>query len=118
MVDEASERGQETAVLFSGGLDSAVLVAHEAQRGPVRPIYVAAGLAWEAAEERFVARLLAAGAFGPRVRPVVRLSVDMRDVYPPSHWAVRGEPPGGRRALADRLLHPPLGPARVSSGAR
>ena len=94
MVDEASERGQETAVLFSGGLDSAVLVAHEAQRGPVRPIYVAAGLAWEAAEERFVARLLAAGAFGPRVRPVVRLSVDMRDVYPPSHWAVRGEPPG------------------------
>jgi len=94
MVDEAWERGQETAVLFSGGLDSAVLVAHEARQGPVRPIYVAAGLAWEAVEERFVARLLSAGAFGPRVRPVVRLAVDMRDVYPASHWAVRGEPPG------------------------
>ena len=94
MVDDASERGQESAVLFSGGLDSAVLVAHEAQRGPVRPIYVAAGLAWEAVEERFVARLLSTGAFGPRVRPVVRLAVDMRDVYPASHWAVRGEPPG------------------------
>ena len=94
MVDEASERGQETAVLFSGGLDSAVLLAHEARRGPVRPIYVAAGLAWETAEERCVARLFAAGAFGPRVGPVVRLAVDMRDVYPASHWAIRGEPPG------------------------
>jgi len=94
MVDEASERGQDTAVLFSGGLDSAVLVAHEARQGPVRPIYVTAGLAWEAVEERFVARLLSTGAFGPRVRPVVRLAVDMRDVYPASHWAVRGEPPG------------------------
>jgi 7-cyano-7-deazaguanine synthase len=93
MVDEGSERGQETAVLFSGGLDSAVLLAYEAQRGPVRPIYVAAGLAWEAAEERFAARLVAAGAFGPRVRAVVRLSVDMRDVYPASHWAIRGQPP-------------------------
>jgi 7-cyano-7-deazaguanine synthase len=94
MVDEASERGQETAVLFSAGLDSAVLVAHEAQRAPVRPIYVAAGLAWEAAEERCAARLIASGAFGPRVGPVVRLAVDMRDVYPASHWAIRGEPPG------------------------
>jgi 7-cyano-7-deazaguanine synthase len=28
------------------------------------------------------------------VRPLVTLSVDMRDVYPPSHWAVRGEAPG------------------------
>ncbi len=94
MVDEASERGQETAVLFSGGLDSAVLLAHEARRGPVWPVYVAAGLAWEAAEERFAARLAASGAFGPRVPPAVRLAVDMRDVYPASHWAVRGEPPG------------------------
>ena len=27
------------------------------------------------------------------VGPVARLAVDMHDVYPPSHWAIRGEPP-------------------------
>lgn len=93
MVDERSDAGQGTAALFSGGLDSAVLVAHEAQHGIVQPLYIAAGLAWEVIEERFAARLLAAGALGPRVRPLVRLAADMRDVYPASHWAIRGEPP-------------------------
>ena len=38
-----------TAVLLSGGLDSAVLLAEEAARGAiVQPIYVSVGLAWEA----------------------------------------------------------------------
>ena len=44
--------GEIRAVLFSGGLDSAVLVAHAAQQGAVQPIYVSAGLAWESAELR------------------------------------------------------------------
>jgi len=35
-----------TAVLFSGGLDSAVLLADEAARGVVQPVYVSSGLAW------------------------------------------------------------------------
>ena len=39
-----------TAVLLSGGLDSAVLVAEEAARSEVQPIYVSVGLAWERAE--------------------------------------------------------------------
>ena len=30
---------------------------------------------------------------GARVRPLVSLSVDMRDVYAATHWAVRGQPP-------------------------
>ncbi len=93
MVDEAFTRGQATAVLVSGGLDSAVLVAHQARRGLVQPIYVASGLAWEAAERRALGRLLAAPPFQPSVRPLVALAVDMRDVYPATHWAVRGEPP-------------------------
>jgi hypothetical protein len=37
-----------TAVLISGGLDSAVLLAEEATRGHVQPIYISVGLAWEA----------------------------------------------------------------------
>ncbi|HZP48521.1 MAG TPA: 7-cyano-7-deazaguanine synthase [Vicinamibacterales bacterium] len=84
-----------TAVLLSGGLDSAVLLADEAAAhgaANVQPIYVSVGLAWEAAERRMVARLLTAPPFAG-VRPLASLSVDMRDVYAASHWAVRGTPP-------------------------
>jgi 7-cyano-7-deazaguanine synthase len=82
------------AVLFSGGLDSAVLIALAAKDGAaVQPIHVRAGLAWEDAEARAIERVLAAPPFRDTVRPSITLSVDMRDVYPPSHWAVKGEPP-------------------------
>jgi 7-cyano-7-deazaguanine synthase len=82
-----------TAVLLSGGLDSAVLVADEASSGDVCPVYVSVGLAWEAAERAIVSRFLASAPFGGRVRPLVSLSVDMRDVYAATHWAVQGTPP-------------------------
>jgi len=83
-----------TAVLFSGGLDSAVLLAEEAARGEVQPIYVATGLAWEAAERATADALLAGGSLRGRIRPLVSLTVDMRDVYEATHWAVQGRPPG------------------------
>ena len=82
-----------TAVLLSGGLDSAVLLAEEASRDEVQPIYVRVGLAWERAEREIVDALLASPALAGRVRPLVLLSVDMRDVYAASHWAVTGRPP-------------------------
>jgi 7-cyano-7-deazaguanine synthase len=81
------------AVLLSGGLDSAVLLADEAARDDVQPIYVSVGLAWERAEREIVEGLLASATLAGRVRPLVSLSVDMRDVYPASHWAVEGRPP-------------------------
>jgi len=85
-----------TAVLLSGGLDSAVLVADEAASGEVQPIYVSVGLAWEAAEQAIVTRFLDSApvkARGARIRPLVSLSVDMRDVYAATHWAMQGRPP-------------------------
>jgi 7-cyano-7-deazaguanine synthase len=91
-----------TAVLLSGGLDSAVLLAEEAARpGPgspgsndfVQPIYVSVGLAWEAAERAAVRELLATEPLGSRTRPLVSLTVDMRDVYEAGHWAIEGTPP-------------------------
>jgi 7-cyano-7-deazaguanine synthase len=82
-----------TGVLLSGGLDSAVLLVDEATRGEVQPIYIGAGLAWEEAERAVVARLLASAALRGRTRPMVVLSVDMRDVYAATHWAVTGAPP-------------------------
>jgi len=84
----------QTAVLLSGGLDSAVLLAEEAARGAVQPIYISAGLAWESAERATVAALLESGAVEGDVAPLVALSVDMRDVYSATHWAVTGAPPG------------------------
>jgi 7-cyano-7-deazaguanine synthase len=86
-----------TAVLLSGGLDSAVLLAEEASHagtsGAVQPIYIGAGLAWETGERAIVARLLECDALRGRTRPLVALSVDMRDVYAATHWAVTGEAP-------------------------
>ena len=90
-----SEKGQGgTAVLCSGGLDSAVLLAARARDGaaPVLPLYVSVGLAWEQEELAMLGRLLKDGVFRG-VGPIVSLHFDMRDVYPPTHWAIRGEPP-------------------------
>lgn len=93
MVTKADPEAQPAAVLFSAGLDSAVLVGEAARHGSVQPIYVSVGFAWEPEELAMAGRLLASPGFRERVRPLVRLQVDMRDVYPASHWAVRGEAP-------------------------
>jgi 7-cyano-7-deazaguanine synthase len=83
-----------SCVLFSGGLDSAVLLALERRTfSPVWPIHVRAGLAWEPAEADAIVRLLAAPPFAGRIEPLITLTVDMRDVYPADHWAVQGRPP-------------------------
>jgi 7-cyano-7-deazaguanine synthase len=82
-----------TAVLYSAGLDSAVLVADEATRGIVYPLYVSVGLAWEAAELAVASRFLKSSTFGDRVQPLTVLRLPMTDVYPPTHWAIRGTPP-------------------------
>ena len=84
------------AVLLSGGLDSAVLLAEEAACAEVQPIYVQVGLAWEALERSSVRAFLAGIASRTSrfaIQPLVELSMDMRDVYPASHWAVVGRPP-------------------------
>ena len=83
-----------SAVLLSGGLDSAVLLAEEAAKGDVQPVYVATGLAWEPAERDSVAMFLASlKSTQGRIAPLVSLAVDMRDVYDAAHWAVTGKPP-------------------------
>jgi 7-cyano-7-deazaguanine synthase len=81
------------AVLISAGLDSAVLAAAEARQAEVYPVYVSSGLAWEAQERAALERLLATPAFS-RLAPLAALAFTVRDLYAPSHWALRGEPPG------------------------
>lgn len=79
-------------MLFSAGLDSAVLLADERQRGPVHPLYVSVGLAWELAELEVATRLLATPHLAD-VAPLERLAFTVTDLYAPTHWAIRGEPP-------------------------
>jgi len=95
-----------SAVLFSAGLDSAVLAADAlAGGGRVRPIYVGVGFAWEAEERAMAARLFARPPFAGRIDPLVALSFDMRDVFSASHWAVRGEPPAFDTPDEDVYIH-------------
>jgi 7-cyano-7-deazaguanine synthase len=84
---------ETTAVLFSSGLDSAVLAALEAQTRTVQPVYVSAGLAWEREELAAVERLLASPMYRA-LAPVARLTFTVADLYPATHWALRGTPPG------------------------
>src|SRR5258708_6463782 len=85
-----------SAVLFSGGLDSAVLLADTVARlgaeaaAKTAAFYVSVGFAWEAEELAMAARLFARPPFRGSVEI---LRFDMSDVFPPTHWAIRGEPP-------------------------
>ena len=92
-----SEQGQgSVAVLCSGGLDSAVLLAEAARRESpecVQPLYVSVGFAWEGEELAMLHRLLVTPPFAG-LRSLATLRLDMRDIYPATHWAIRGDPPG------------------------
>jgi 7-cyano-7-deazaguanine synthase len=50
-------------------------------------------LAWEAAERETISRFLTQTAANTNIRPLVSLGIDMRDVYPTTHWAIQGKPP-------------------------
>jgi 7-cyano-7-deazaguanine synthase len=77
------------AVLASGGLDSAVLVAELLRRGrPVHPIYLRFGLAWEPTEEAHLRRFLAT-LTSPAPEPLIVLDAPIASVYG-VHWSVAG----------------------------
>jgi 7-cyano-7-deazaguanine synthase len=80
------------AVLFSAGLDSAVLAAQEARASIVHPVYVSCGLAWEQHELAAVDRLLTTPAF-QNMTALAHLTFTVADLYPSNHWALVGTPP-------------------------
>lgn len=81
-------------VLYSGGVDSAVLVGHLLDQGRrVRPMYVRSHLHWEQAELAAARRFLAALA-GPRLEGLVVFEQPLADLYG-DHWSTTGrEVPG------------------------
>ncbi len=77
------------AVLFSGGLDSSVLVAELLRRGSrIQPLYIQSRLAWQAAELQAAERFLRA-IDSPRLEPLLILDLPVSDLYG-DHWSVTG----------------------------
>jgi 7-cyano-7-deazaguanine synthase len=77
------------AVLVSGGVDSAVLVAELCdQCTDVYPLYVRSGLIWEETELKYLRSYLQAVARS-ELRPLEILELPVRDVYG-DHWATTG----------------------------
>ena len=89
-----SATSEAVAVLCSGGLDSVVLVAHKARRATSSRSTSRSASRGRRPSGRVLShprlrRRRSAAASGP----LVLLDMTMRDVYPASHWAMRGTPP-------------------------
>jgi 7-cyano-7-deazaguanine synthase len=97
--------GDEVAVLASGGLDSAILVADLLRRGRVvHPIYVRFGLAWEPTEAAHLRRFLDT-LTSPAPAPLTVLDVPIASTYG-AHWSVSGDAVPDERT-ADEAVYLP-----------
>jgi 7-cyano-7-deazaguanine synthase len=77
------------AVLFSGGLDSSILVAHLLGQGrQVVPVYVNSGLFWQQAELDSAGRFLTAIGTADLAAMAV-LELPLADLYA-QHWSITG----------------------------
>ncbi len=77
------------AVLVSGGVDSAILLAEAVGVYPkVHPLYIRTGLCWESTELVYLKRFLAAIAT-PALQPLSILDEPVRDLYG-NHWSLTG----------------------------
>jgi 7-cyano-7-deazaguanine synthase len=92
------------AVLCSGGLDSAVLLADLAGENTVFPIYVEAGLAWEENEKMALTSYLRAIA-GANVQPLTVLELPVRRLYG-NHWSTTGKDVPGSEAHDSAVYMP------------
>ncbi len=84
-----ADASRSLAVLVSGGLDSAVLLAESLNRHPVVwPLYVRFGLFWEKVELHHLRRLLDA-IRTPALQPLTLLDMPVADLYG-EHWSLTG----------------------------
>ena len=82
----------EIAVLTSGGLDSAILLADLAKSNKTRPIYVRSGLRWEDEELNSLQNFIDA-INNPCISEIVTLSIDGSSLYGQKHWGLQGQVP-------------------------
>jgi 7-cyano-7-deazaguanine synthase len=101
----AADASSSFAVLASGGLDSAILLAESLQQYPaVWPLYVRFGLFWEKVELEHLRHFLDA-IQAPALRPLTILDMPVADLYG-EHWSLTGSgvPPAG---TADEAVYLP-----------
>jgi len=83
-------QSQSIALLFSGGIDSSVLLAELAKDyAEVYPLYVQNGLRWEKMELAWMKRFLEAFKH-PSVKPLTFLDLPIQDLQR-AHWSVTGK---------------------------
>jgi 7-cyano-7-deazaguanine synthase len=96
---------QTTAVLISGGIDSAILCVELLRDfSRVIPLYIRSGLRWEEAELAGLNRFLGAAAV-TGIDPLVVLDEPIAEVYG-SHWSTNGSNIPGRDS-ADLAVYLP-----------
>ena len=80
---------ERIGLLYSGGLDSAILLGHLLAAGHiVRPFYIRSGMHWETVEQR-AAEQFSAALGSSRLEPLVVLSQSVAEVYG-THWSLTG----------------------------
>jgi 7-cyano-7-deazaguanine synthase len=100
---------QTTALMLSGGIDSAVLLDQLLSRGwDVTPIYVRTGCAWESCELVAIRRFLAALAHAC-LSDLVLLDMPLEDLYG-DHWSISGADPPDDTSPDDAVFLPGRNP--------
>ncbi|HEY2882886.1 MAG TPA: 7-cyano-7-deazaguanine synthase, partial [Pirellulales bacterium] len=98
-------KNSSIGVLASGGLDSAILVAHLRDQGrQVQPLYVNSGLYWQNAERAGLKAFLAA-IVGKNLAELVEFDLPLADLYQ-GHWSLSGKAVPGTATADDAVYLP------------
>ena len=101
-------RPRGVVVLASGGLDSCALLGQMARQGrDVHPLFIRAGMTWEAAELHALRRFLAhmPATLSRRIHALKILPVGMNRLYG-AHWSTTGRGVPGWRATDSSVYLP------------
>ena len=111
-----------TGLLFSGGLDSTILLAHMLEDGvSVQPFYIRTNVVWENEELAAAGRVLESARSRPRpagadVRPLVILDLPLDDLYG-GHWSITGHNAPSAGTADDAVFLPGRNPLLVIKAA-